>query len=365
MTRIVSLGLAGAAAGLLSLGALAQQAPPSPTQPAGQPTAGQTPLSEQAASPGNRVRVTGMIPPPDVGNGAPYHSPEEITEIASTAQRDAVAANSDSRTAGRSDACRDSTQDMNTTAYTGDPIASRIPGNTLRLQGLYRNEKSQATRVSQLAGKALEATNKAEDARRDAADGRYDKARVDKTEIARQKAVNDLEKARLKLMETQASIADYGDLVMRRGSERVDWIDLDEKAIARRQAGWGLGAPKTTKVGGLRVGNMKSGEFQDDNGFYILISGVVANMGTKDETVPEFIVTILDSKGFPLRNMLGSPQRGTRLQPQAQLPFRFVLRPSPEHIGSITVNFASGKEPPLETPVSLLCEAAEISIPGG
>jgi hypothetical protein len=358
MTRILSLGLAAACIGL-PLCALAQQAPA-----AAQPPATQTPLSEQAASPGNRVRVTGMIPPPDVGKGAPYHSPEEITEIASTAKRDANAANSHSRTAGRSDACRDSVPDMNTPGNI-DPIASRIPRNTPRLQGLYRDEKTQATRVSQLAAKALDATNKAEDARRDAADGNYDKARVDKTEIARQKAVNELEKARLKLMETQASIADYGDIARHNGGQEVEWMDLDGKAVQRRKAGWGLGIPKTTKVGGLRVGNMTSGEFQDDNGFYILISGVVANMGTKDEKVPEFVVTIIDNKGFPLRNMLGSPQRGTRLQPQAQLPFRFVLRPSPEHIGSITVNFASGKEPPPETPVALLCEAAEISIPGG
>jgi hypothetical protein len=360
MTRIVIPGLVAASLGFLSLSAIAQQAPQAP---ANQEAPKQTPLSEQAASPGNRVRVLGMIPPPDVGQGAPYHSPEEIVEIAATAKRDANAANSDSRTAGRSDACRDSVPDMNTPGNI-DPIASRIAGNTPRLQGLYRDEKSRATRVAQLAAKALQATNKAEDARRDATDGNYDKARVDKTEIARQKAVNELEKARLKLMETQAAIADYGYVVRHNGGQEVAWTDLDEKAVERRRAGWGLGIPKVTKVGGLRVANMKSGEFQDDNGFYVQITGVVVNTGTKAETVPEFIVTILDAKGFPLRNVLGSPQSRSRLPPEGQLPFRYILRPSPEHIGQIKINFASGKEPPPETPVSLLCEGNQPTMIG-
>src|SRR5689334_17288503 len=188
MTRIVSLGLAAAMAVPLSLSALAQQAP---QKPAAQAPAQQTPLADQAASPGNKVRVLGMIPPPDVGQGAPYHSPEEISEIASTAARDATAANSDSRTAGRADACRDSVPDVNTPGNI-DPL-NRVAMNVPRLQGLYRDEKSQATRVAQLAAKALEATNKAEDSRRDAAAGDYDKARVEKTELARQKAINELE----------------------------------------------------------------------------------------------------------------------------------------------------------------------------
>lgn len=341
MTRLVSLGLAAACASALSLAAVAQQAP-------------QTPLAEQAASPGNRVRVTGMIPPPDVGPGAPYHSPEELGEIASSAARAASDANGSSRTAGRSEACKDSVHDMNT-RVGGDPLA-RVAMNTPRLQGLYRDEKTQATKVANMAEKALKATNEAENARRDAADGNYDKARVEKTEITRQKAVNDLQKARLKLMETQASIADYGDLRRRRPSQEIAWMDLDEKAMERRRAGWGLGVPKSTKVGGLSVANMQSGEFQDDLGFYILIAGAVVNTGKTTETVPAFIITVLDAKGLPLRNTMGSPAARTRLAPGEQMPFRYSLRPSPEHVGRILVNFASGKEPPPETPVSLICE---------
>jgi len=126
--------------------------------------------------------------------------------------------------------------------------------NTPRLQGLYRDEKNQASRVASLAAKALRATNSAEDARRDAADGKYDKSRVERTEITRQKAVNELEKARLKLMETQARIADYGYIRMRNGGQTIEWIDLDMKAIQRRKAGWGLGVPKETKDGEHRVG---------------------------------------------------------------------------------------------------------------
>jgi hypothetical protein len=63
-------------------------------------------------------------------------------------------------------------------------------------------------------------------------------------------------------------------------------------------------------------------------------------------------------KGFPLRNVLGSPQTRSPLQPGGQMPFRYILRPSPQYIGHVTLNFASGKEPPPETPVGLLCETS-------
>jgi hypothetical protein len=74
--------------------------------------------------------------------------------------------------------------------------------------------------------------------------------------------------------------------------------------------------------------------------------------------VPEFIISILDEKNFPLRNVLGSPQGRKVLAPGGQMPFRYELRPSPRYVGRIVLNFASGKEPPRETPVGLLCEGS-------
>jgi hypothetical protein len=347
MSRAVTSGLAALCVGVLGLSALAAAA-----------LAQQAPPPEEQVLGANRVTVRRMIPPPDVGPGAPYHAPEEIEAIARGASREASDANADSRTAGRSDDCKDTVADMNTPGGV-DPLA-RISMNAPRLQGLYRDRKSQATRVSQLAGKALDATNKAEEARLDAANGAYDKARVEKTELDRQKAVNELEKARTKLQEMQARIADYGDLRMRRDDDVVQWMDLDMKALARKKA---AAEHKGGKPTNIIIAAVESGEFQDGDGFYIAIAGVLVNTGNRSEKIPEFVITVHDTKGFPLRNEYGSPQARSSLPPGGQLPFRYILRPSPQYVGKVTVNFATGKEPPPEMPVGLLCQPSPPPVP--
>jgi hypothetical protein len=346
MGRILHSGLRCALlAGVLVLAATAQQQPQ------------QAPVAPNAE--GERVTVIGMVPPPDVGNGAPYHSPEDIEAIGQAASREAFEAISDSREAGRSDACRDSVPDMNTRSDR-DPL-DRIPTNIPRLQGLYRDERSQAQKVSRLADKAMDATVKAEDARREAAQGANNKSAVEKTELGRQKAVNELEKARFRLMEMQASIADYGDLRMRNSGETISWSDLDARALQRRRKGWGLGVPKAPKLD-LNVVNTSASEFVDDRGYFLRLTGVIVNAGDKPAAIPDFVVSILDDKGFALRNVLGSVPTGIRLPPGGAQPFAYDVRPSPRYVGRIVINFASGAEPPPELPVGLICEADPPSI---
>lgn len=329
------------AAGVLVCAATAQQAPPQ--APAGADTGGE------------RVTVIGMVPPPNVGEGAPYHSPEDIEAIGQAAARVASDAMSDGREAGRSDACRDSVPDM-MTSPNRNPL-DRVPTNIPRLQGLYRDKKSQAQKISQLAGKALDATEKAEDARRAAAQGASNNNVVEKTELARQKAVNTLEKARLKLMEIEASIADYGDLALRNSGQQIEWVDLDMRAVQRRRNGWGLGVPKESKLP-LAVVNTQASENLGDKGYYLRLTGVIVNTGDKPLAVPDFVVSILDERGFPLRNVLASVPSRIRLQPGGVQPFSYDVQPSPRYVGRIVINFASGAEPPPELPVSLICEAA-------
>lgn len=296
-----------------------------------------------------------MIPPPDVGEGAPYHSPEDLAVIGQVAAREAFEAIADGRSAGRSDACRDSVPDINTTSDR-NPL-DRIPRNTPRLQGLYRDEKSEAQKVSRLAAKAQEATVKAEDARRAAARGADNRSAVEKTELARQKAVNELEKTRFKLMEIRASIADYGHLSLRNSGEPIHWADLDMRALQRRRAGWGLGVPKAPDLD-LTVVNTTASEFFDDRGYFLRLQGVIANTGDRTVAVPDFVVSILDEKGFPLRNVLASSAGAVQLPPGGFQPFSYDVRPSPRYVGRIVINFTSGVEPPPELPVSLVCAAA-------
>ena len=87
--------IAAAAAGVLAMGMLSA-APQTPTPPA-------TP----AQPPADRIVITGMIPVPAVGAGAPYHSVTELGRMGTDAKQEYSRATHDIRLASESDACRD------------------------------------------------------------------------------------------------------------------------------------------------------------------------------------------------------------------------------------------------------------------
>jgi hypothetical protein len=336
-----------AAAGVLAMGMLSAT-PQTPTPPA-----------IPAQPPADRIVITGMIPVPAVGAGAPYHSVTELGRMGTDAKQEYSRATREIRLASESDACRDP-KDTNVMsrpkAPTPETAGQHKPGAPPTLQALYVDVKQTSMRVAQLAEKAAEATRKADDSRRAAAAGSLDMPSVEKIELARQAAVKKLERERLKLMEAQAAIADYQDLLVR-GQRYIDWIDIDGRAAQRQKAGWGLGLPRTVTVRNLAVGALKASEMQDDKGFFLRVFGQVNNTGDIPVKLPNLLVSILDERGLVLSTTLAETGGRSHVPPHGVLPFQYDIRPSLEHVGRLVVNFSSGAEPPPLLPVSLICRS--------
>ncbi|MEP7210905.1 MAG: hypothetical protein ABI740_08720 [Alphaproteobacteria bacterium] len=350
-----------AAAGVLAMSvftAVAQTPPVSPSVPPSAPAPTPAPAAPPPA-PTDRIVITGMIPVPVVGAGAPYHSVTELGQMSAVAKQEYSQATHDVRLASESDACRDP-KDINVMARpkapTPDTIGQHKPGAPPTLQALYVDVKQSSVRVAQLAGKAAEATRKADDSRRAAAAGSLDMKTVEKIELDRQAAVKRLEQERLRLMEAEAAIADYGDLLIH-GQRYIDWLDIDTRAGQRKKAGWGLGLPRTVTVKDLTVSGLKASEMQDDAGFYLRVFGQVNNSGGTPTTLPNLLVSVLDERGLVLSTSLAQTGGRRRVPPHGALPFQYDVRPSPEHVGRLVVNFSSGAEPPPELPASLICRS--------
>jgi hypothetical protein len=310
---------------------------------------------EQQPAVVDRVVVTGEVPVPRVGEGAPYHSVAEIEALSEAAQKDQVKATNNFRLAAASGVCRDPL--LPSAMLPSRPVSmdDRHPPGPV-LQVLYNDQKAAAARVTAAAGNAAAATAKADQSRRDAAAGSVMKTQVERLEIVRQREVEKLEKARLKLMEAQAAIADYGDLAFR-GVKPITWGDLDGMAMRRKKAGWGLGLPKRVDKGKLEIAGLGANELIDDDGLYLRVGGFVINSSDQPLDVPDMVVSVLDERGLVLNNSAAIAMVRIKVPPKGAVRFLHDIHPSPGHVSHLVVNFASGLEPKGELPVGLLCPA--------
>jgi hypothetical protein len=96
---------------------------------------------------------------------------------------------------------------------------------------------------------------------------------------------------------------------------------------------------------------------QDDEGFYLRVFGQVNNGGGIPTTLPNLLVSVLDERGLVLSTSLAETGGRRRVPPHGVLPFQYDVRPSPEHVGRLVVNFSSGAEPPPELPANLICRS--------
>jgi hypothetical protein len=321
-------------------------------QPAGQQPAPvqQPPLGQQPAAPvqdgGERVTVIGIVPVPDVGEGAPYLTVEDLSAIESQTRRNASTAQSDARA-------------FRTCRLKGDPLESRLSYLYPSLEALLDEEVSAGNRVAIQAGRAQEATKAAEQARLDAAGGKADLRTVEAAELARQAAIGKLDEARIKYLEAGAAVADFQDLerrgrvVISAGSSSgapsgvpIMWSDLDTRAKRRRDAGWWLGIPVPEPEDGLHIQGIEAHERTEKGRPFVEITGQIRNDLDRAAPVPELVVSAIDSKGFVLTAQPVSTGSGARIPARAARNFAFELRPSPEAISKVTVSFSSKIAPP-------------------
>ena len=280
----------------------------------------QTPVESER----ERVVITGMVPIPDVGEGAPRFTSKDVEVIEEAARDVAADAQRDMRR------CR--IQDMTTTTFC-KPSGS--------LQEVIACEIEYATQAANLAGKAADATAAAEDARRAAAAGSLDMKSVEAAELVRQEAVNKMQQARQKLIEAQARMAD----LQKRQMGFQGW-DADHQEMKRKQAGWGLGIAKPDVPDGLSLINIKVNQYEDKKGEFARIQGEIRNSGDKPVKIPGLAATLLDEKGFPLNTTTVLPANGRRIAPGKASPFSFDMRPVPALTSAAFVTFASDAAPP-------------------
>jgi hypothetical protein len=330
-----------------TLPALAQQSSQQPAPPAQQLPPGQPPAPSASAESkdGERVIVIGSVPVPNVGAGAPYHSVEDLAQIDKEAKREAGSSLVDARSLRQ---CR----------LQGSPLDSRLSYIYPSMELLLDEEVQAAYRVTIEVKRSQLATEAAEKSRVDAAAGNVDMKAVEAAELARQAAVNKLDEARIAFLEAGAAIADFQELE-RRGRVAVNvanpdaedglpilWDDLEERAERRRKAGWWLGIPVPEPYDGLHILQIEARERTEKGRPVLMVTGQVRNDRDRSVSLPEMVVSAVDSKGFVLIAKPVGANSGVRIPAKSARNFAYELRPSPGAASKVAVSFASKIGPP-------------------
>lgn len=286
-----------------------------------------------------------MVPVPNVGEGAPYRSAQELARVADAARLE------------RMESQALALQFLTCRMMANPP--QRLSFSYPSEEELLNREGDAANRAAIEAGRAGKATEAAEQARRDAASGKADMKAVEAAELARQAAVNKAEEVRIKFLEAGAAIADFQDL-QRRGwvvvnmagdpeaaqprGNVIQWSDLDAKARKRREAGWWIGVPAPDPGNGLTVSGVEAHENTVKGKSIVTITGQIRNPTDKELPIPDLAVTAIDSKGFILT---GVPiATGAKVPAKAARAFAYDLKPAPDAVSKIAVTFSSQIGPP-------------------
>ena len=309
------------------------------------PDAPQSQAATQPEQKTDRVVITAMVPVPNVGEGAPYRTLDDIMRM------------KDEATGQRGESIRDIQQYRRCRQQQSDFSQRRLSDAFPSLEGLLEKEIDLAFRVSALAGKAEAATRAAEDSRRRAADGEADVKTVEAAELARQDAINKLDEARLKYREAGAAIADFQEL-QRRGrpasangqftddNDAIAWTDLDIRAAQRREAGWWDGIPAPDIPKGLAIAGIEARQFTDRKGVFIEVTGEIRNSGAKAASVPDLVVSALDGRGWVVEATPLSAPPSVKIPAGGSKPFAYQMRPPPAPGSKIAVSFGSKIAPP-------------------
>jgi hypothetical protein len=341
MGEIMRRVLAASILALTAATAAAQQAPP-PADPEFRPTQMRLPEFDS----GERVIVYGMVPVPDVGEGAPLFTAEDLGKMESETRRVAAETRSDVRKCG------------------GSPTGIVFqPGQRPTLPNLLAQEFEAANRVANAAGKAQQVTERAEQARREAASGSVGMDVVIELELERQTAVNKLQEARAELVEAQAMIGDFQDMSLGQATRAgfgVDWGDLDMRALNRRKEGVGLGLAQPEIPQGLDIQKVAASQHKDKKGRdMVLVRGEIVNNNKGSKTIPDISVVLVDDRGWVLATSTVSPppfQKG--IGGGKTKPFQVEVRPAPEALKTAVVTFAAKHAAEPRMGVSYFCGLA-------
>lgn len=282
----------------------------------------------------DRVVVTGMVPVPDVGEGAPLFTAEDMKVLEKETRKTATESRADLRRCG----------------VPGDLQNCDLSGS---LNSMLACEVEYADRAANLAGKAAEATEAAETARTAAARGEADMAAVEATELVRQEAVRRLQEMRAKLLDAQATVGEYQDAALGQGRRlspagaavrrRQLATRRQELAVQQHDEHPSLSLMAPQQFENLAVMNVTAREVTDRKGMrVVMLSGELVNRGSKAETIPSLQGALYDERGWTLVSVTVSAP-GTRKQIAAgkTQAFQMEIRPAPQTAHRAVVTFAS------------------------
>lgn len=282
----------------------------------------------------DRVEVVGIAPVPDVGEGAPLFTTNDVKAIEQEAQKVATNARADVRQ------CRPHDRSHQACDLDSD------------LSGLLACEAEYADRTANLASKAARATEAAESSRVAAARGELNMSAVEAAELVRQEAVQKMQAMREKLLEAQAIIGAYQDAASGQGGG----LSPMQVAVQRRMGNVGLGLATPASYDNLAIRNVSAREVTDRKGArIILLRAELVNSGPKAENIPPMQATLLDEKGWVLANTTLSATGKKQVAAGEAKAFQMEIKAAPEQVYRAVVTFASSNAPKPRLSVGRFC----------
>ena len=300
-------------------------------------------LAQQKAEPPSVSPLTvsppEMVPVPKVGEGAPLFSAAEMETIEHETRRNLMNTSVEvgpclMSKVGKRFARGEVDAIAASAARNGGHIVLRPPNPTSHDPFEFKNwaeiEYAAGIMASQLAVDARKATEVAEQARRDAAQGRAGAEAVEAAELDRQKWI----------VRMTTAIAMYTEAkeTQRHGQRGIPQIlpGFDRRYVS------GVPVPIAAEYEDLKLENIKVRSSEVEGVRVFRISGEVRNTRKRAINPPPLSVTAVDAAGFPLKGAIADPQRGSgRIEPGQTRSFAYELKPGPRNAETVVVTFGT------------------------
>jgi len=299
--------------------------------------------------------VSPLAPVPNVGAGATYFTPQELTATAHQAREDHIDARDAAVQCGAAGYLATSEEDL----------------GLFTLPGLFQTERDAQRKLQDAALAAETATQAAIDARAAAGRGEDEPGALIETELARQTTVKALQAAQAAVAEARFRIADLEDQIDlsdgaastgggRSANQNLTRLGIrayvDEQSRRRKENG-GLGGifvPEEFKD--LRMTDIVSRQGDDKGVAVIRISGRIFNPRLRPITVPPIWVSAVDRFGTPLKiDQAEPPPNISKINPRTDVAFTYELKPMPDKTARTVITFAPLHHVPEYKPATEVC----------
>jgi hypothetical protein len=285
------------------------------------------------------LTVSPLAPVPEVGQGATYFLPEELSTKAHEARQAYIDAKADARQCG-----------MAGTGPSAEVFGEFGIGPLLDSVRVAEYDRQKAAEA------ASAATTAALEARMAAARG--DASTLTSAELARQQAVRAYQKADADALEAHRRLGDLQDLrASDSGAGR--WMlkaMVDNRSYEREQNQGAPGVYIPNDFRDLRLREITARQGDDGGEPVIRISGKIVNTRKSSIAVPPLWISVVDKFGTSLKAEQTEPVRGApRIPAGGMRSFNYVVKSVPPRTARTVVTFAPFHHMPIEKPAGFYC----------